>query len=73
MDFAIYYTIGAIVLYGATDWLLNRIEEMRGKRFKQRNIVFFAIMFVMALVFMNIINPEPAIPPAGQESGIPTP
>jgi len=62
MDFAIYYTLGAIVLYGVTDWLLNRIEEMRGKRFAQRNIIFFVILFVLAMILMNIINPPQQLP-----------
>ncbi|MDT8376524.1 MAG: hypothetical protein RQ867_07260 [Mariprofundaceae bacterium] len=69
MEFALYYTLGAIVLYGATDWLLNYIEEARGKRFEQRNWIFFVIIFVLALILMNIINPEPAMPPAGMDSG----
>ncbi len=73
MDFAIYYTFGAIIIYGATDWLLNRIEEARGKRFTQRNWIFFAIMFALALALMGIINPEPVTPPAGLETGIPSP
>ncbi len=73
MDFAIYYTFGAIIIYGATDWLLNRIEEARGKRFAQRNWIFFAIMFALAIILMNIINPAPTVPPAGLESGISNP
>jgi uncharacterized PurR-regulated membrane protein YhhQ (DUF165 family) len=73
LDFALYYTLGAIILYGVTDWLLNRIEEARGKRFAQRNMIFFALMFVLALILMNIINPEQAIPPASPESTAPNP
>ncbi|MCF7821789.1 MAG: hypothetical protein K9M17_05025 [Mariprofundaceae bacterium] len=73
MEFALYYTLGAIIIYGATDWLLNFIEESRGKRFAQRNWIFFAIMFALAMIMMNIINPAPTMPPAGLESGIPNP
>ncbi len=73
MDFALYYTLGAIIIYGATDWLLNRIEEARGKRFAQRNWIFFAIMFTLALALMSIINPEPVTPPVGLETGTPSP
>ena len=64
MEFAIYYTLGALLLYGLTDWLLNRIEEMRGRRFAQRNVIFFIILFVLAMILMEIINP-PA-PPVGE-------
>jgi len=69
LEFAIYYTIGAIALYMATDWLLNRIEEMRGKRFAQRNIIFFFILFMLALILVNIINPEQ--PPHDSETAAP--
>jgi len=57
MEFALYYTLGAIVLYGATSWLLDRIEQLRGKRFAQRNVIFFLILFILAMILMNIINP----------------
>lgn len=69
MEFAVYYTIGAIVLYMATDWLLKRIEEMRGKRFAQRNIIFFFILFVLALILVDFINPEQ--PAQGPETAAP--
>jgi len=70
MEFALYYTLGAIVLYGATSWLVDRIEQMRGKRFAQRNVIFFLILFVLAMLLMNIINP-PQQPPQQQENHIP--
>jgi len=64
LEFAIYYTLGAVLLYGITDWVLNRIEEARGRRFAQRNVIFFIILFVLALVLMEIINPAPTPPAA---------
>jgi len=67
MDFAIYYTLGAIILYGATSWLLDRVEEMRGERFKYRNVIFFMILFVLALLLMNIINPQQQTTPSNQD------
>lgn len=66
MDFAIYYTLGAIILYGATSWLLDRVEEMRGERFKYRNVIFFMILFVLALLLMNVINPQQQTTPSNQ-------
>jgi len=69
MDFAIYYTLGAILLYGAASWLLNRIEETRGKRFKYRNVIFFFILFAMAMLLMEVINPPQ--PPHGAEISAP--
>ncbi len=71
MGFFLYYTLGAIVLYGATDWLLKRIEQARGKRFAQHNVIFFIILFVLAMLLMNIINPAPQSPPPATETGVP--
>ncbi len=71
MDFALYYTLGAIALYGVTDWVLNRIEEARGKRFAQRNIIFFVILFALALILMNFVNPESVTPPVSSELTVP--
>jgi len=68
MDFAIYYTLGAVILYGAATWLLNRIEESRGERFKYRNFIFFIIIFVMAMILMEIINPPQQPAPSSQDT-----
>jgi len=68
MDFAIYYTFGAILLYGAATWLLNRIEEARGERFKYRNAIFFVILFVMAMLLMEVINPPQQTTPSNQDT-----
>jgi len=73
MDFAIYYTLGAILLYGAANWLLNRIEEARGERFKYRNIIFFIILFAMAMFLMEAINPPQQTPPSSPDMGSITP
>lgn len=59
MEFAIYYTVGAIALYFIADWILDRIERARGERFKYRGIVYFIIIFILALGLMEIINPPP--------------
>jgi len=59
MDFAIWYTIGGIALYFAADWLLNQIEVSRGKRFEYRSLIFFAMIFSMALIYMFLVNPQP--------------
>lgn len=64
MEFIFYYTVGAIIVYGATEWILTRIEAMRGERFAHRNIVFFVIIFVLALILMEIVNPPPEEAPA---------
>jgi len=68
MDFAIYYTLGAVFLYGAATWLLNRIEEARGERFKYRNIIFFIILFALAMLLMEVINPPQQTAPSSQDT-----
>ena len=52
----IYYTIAGIVLYLGSDWLLNRIEISRGKRFEHRSAIFFVIILVLALGSFRMID-----------------
>jgi len=53
---ALYFTLVAVGLYFFSDWLLERIERLRGKRFEQRSIVFFAIIAVLALISFQVIQ-----------------
>ena len=53
---AVYLTLVAVGLYFFSDWLLERIERLRGKRFEQRSIVFFAIITVLALISFQVIQ-----------------
>lgn len=53
---ALYFTLVAVGLYFLSDWLLERIERLRGQRFEQRSIVFFAIIAVLALVSFQVIR-----------------
>ena len=53
---AIYYTIVAIMLYLASDWLLNRIEALAGKRLEHRTLVFFFILLTFALISFELIR-----------------
>ena len=59
MEFAVAYTLGAIALYFTASWILNFLEERRGERFAQRNVIFFIIIFVLAIILVNLINPVP--------------
>lgn len=52
----VYYTLAGIVLYFVSDWLLERIEQARGKRFENRALVFFVIILVLALVSLQIVG-----------------
>ena len=58
----IYFTVVAIVLYLASDRILNWIELRRGKRFEHRSLIFFVIILVLALTVFNLIQrytPQP--------------
>ena len=52
----VYYTIAGITLYLVSDWILNRIEISRGKRFEHRSVIFFAIILVLAVGSFEIID-----------------
>jgi hypothetical protein len=50
------YTVVAIALYFVSDWLLERIEIQRGRRFEQRTLLFFVILAVLALSSFALIR-----------------
>ena len=52
----VYFTLVAIGLYFAADWLLDRIESARGRRFEYRSVIFFSIILVLAVVSFEIIG-----------------
>ncbi len=45
----LYFTVTGAVLYLGSDWVLNRIEEARGKRFPHRSLIFFIIIFSLSV------------------------
>lgn len=52
----VYYTLAGIVLYLFSDWLLRRIEMLRGETLQHRSLVFFAIILVLALGSFKLIE-----------------
>jgi predicted PurR-regulated permease PerM len=52
----LYFTLSAIFLYMAADWILNRFERAAGKRFEYRSLIFFAILLVMAVTSFALIK-----------------
>ena len=52
----IYYTLVATGLYFISDWILDRIEVSRGERFKNRTIIFFVIILVLAFLSFGLIK-----------------
>ena len=66
----LYYTVAAIFLYLVSDWILNQIEDRRGKRFDNRSLIFFAIILVLSVALFNLIQqfqpgPGPSAPANG--------
>ena len=52
----IYFTLTAILLYLAADWILRRVEAAAGRPLKYRNLVFFVILLGMALTSFTLIR-----------------
>ncbi len=52
----VYFTITAVVLYFAAGWILNTIESYMGKPLKQRSIVYFVILLVLAVTTFAAIE-----------------
>jgi len=52
----VVFILTGIVLYVASDRLLDWLERRRGRRYEQRNLIFFAIMLGGALLAFEIIG-----------------
>lgn len=52
----LYFTLAAILLYLAADWILGRIETAAGRRFKYRSLIFFVILLIMALSSFALVR-----------------
>ena len=45
----IAYTLAGIILYFGSDWMLVQIENAAGRKFDNRNLIFFVIILILAL------------------------
>ena len=50
------YTIAGIILYFGSDWILVQIENASGRKFENRNLIFFAIIMILALSSFAVIR-----------------
>lgn len=57
----IYFTIVAIILYLAADWLLDKIEKRAGRRFEYRSLIFFFILLTLAIATFSVIQRQTAV------------
>jgi hypothetical protein len=52
----VYFTLVGIVLYLASDWILQRVEMAAGRRLEHRTLIFFALLLTLALVSFSVIR-----------------
>lgn len=52
----LYFTTIAVGLYAVSDALLNYIERSRGARFEHRQLIFFAIILVLAVLTFQAVE-----------------
>ena len=52
----LYFTVTAVILYLAADWILKRMETAAGKRFEKRSLIFLAILMTMAVTSFALIR-----------------
>ena len=52
----VYFTLVAIILYLAADWILERVEIAAGKRLEHRSLIFFVILLTLALSSFAMIQ-----------------
>ena len=52
----VYFTLVAALLYLFSDWVLQRVEAMAGRRLEHRSLVFFCILLVLALTTFTFIG-----------------
>ena len=52
----VYFTLIAALLYLFSDWVLQRVEVVAGRRLEHRSIVFFCILLTLALTTFTLIG-----------------
>jgi hypothetical protein len=52
----VLFTIVGISLYLFSDWALRAIEKRRGSALPNRSIIFFVIIFTLAMISFELIE-----------------
>jgi hypothetical protein len=50
------YTVSGILLYFTADAALNYIESLHGEPIPYRSVVFFVIIFMMAMILFQLVE-----------------
>jgi predicted PurR-regulated permease PerM len=56
MNEILIFMLNAIVMYFVADWIVRMIEIKRGEALKQRQAVFFVIIFVLLLFSFQVLR-----------------
>jgi predicted PurR-regulated permease PerM len=56
MSEILLFTLVAVALYFFSDWVLRRLERMRGKPFKHRQAIYFVIILILTMGSFEIIG-----------------
>lgn len=52
----VVFTLNAIVVYLAADWIIRAIERRKGETLKHRQVIFFVIFLPLALISFNFLQ-----------------
>lgn len=52
----VYFTVAGIFLYFFSDWVLEQIEAMFGRRLEYRSLIFFAIILVLSMSLFKAVQ-----------------
>jgi hypothetical protein len=52
----VYFTLVAAILYLFSDWVLQRVEILAGRRLEHRSLVFFGILLALSLTCFSVIG-----------------
>jgi len=50
------FTLNAILIYLLADWIIRAFEKRRGEILKQRQVIFFVVFLVMALISFEVLR-----------------
>ncbi|MDH5455760.1 MAG: hypothetical protein OEY37_06780 [Gammaproteobacteria bacterium] len=50
------FTLNAIFIYFLADWIVRMIELRRGEVLKQRQIVFFVVILLLAMLTFRVLR-----------------
>lgn len=50
------FTLNAIVIYLLADWIIRVVEARKGEVLKQRQVIFFVVFLVLALISFRLLR-----------------